>query len=289
MKSSKPELQSNDKLNEISIITTSNFPAFTKSTNTDDYFFFKNFQVIKYGSSKQILGKGAFGEVCLVKHKKDSRNYAMKMIEKKKVFNMNLIKEEISIHLSLDHPNIIKLYSFSETRDYFYLVMEHAERGSLYSEIKMTGGVTEEIARDYFIQVIHAISYLHSLGLAHRDIKPENLLLDKKKKIKLCDFGGAAKIEEGEERKTFFGTYEYMAPEVIEGNNYNKSVDIWALGILLYELLHGYSPFRILERKDNMKEYYQIYENIILTDDVIINNNLSEEVSHLIRSKFTIY
>ena len=235
-----------DKLdNDMSVLTLTNLPAFTKSSNQDDYFYYKNFQIIKIGSTRQILGKGAFGEVNLVKNKKDGKVFAMKIIEKKKVHNMKIIKEEISIHLCLDNPNIIKLYSFSETNDYFYLLMEHAEKGNLYNEIKMSGGLSEEVSREYFIQVIHGISYLHSLGLAHRDIKPENLLLDKKKNIKICDFGGTAKIEEGEERKTFFGTYEYMAPEVIEGSNYNKGVDIWALGILLFELLHGHSPFRV--------------------------------------------
>lgn len=271
---------------DLSTITISTFPAFTKSSNPDDYFFYKNFQILKTGQVKNILGKGAFGEVNLVKNKKDNRLFAMKIIDKKKLKEIKLIKDEISVHICLDHMNIIKLYSFSETKDFFYLVMEYAEKGSLYTEIKRSKGIKEDKARDYFIQVIHAINYIHDLGIVHRDIKPENLLLNNKNQVKLCDFGGVIKIEDGEERQTFFGTYEYMAPEIIDGTKYNNSVDIWALGILLYEMLHGYSPFRVTERKENMKEYYQIYENIVLTEELYIKEDLSEEVCHLIKSKY---
>lgn len=219
------------------------------NSDPENYFYFKNFQIVKAGASRMILGKGAFAEVFLVKHRKDGKQYAMKKVEKRKLQNLNIIKEEINIHFGLDHENIIKLYSFTETNEFFYLIMEYAEKGNLYNEIRRKKGLREEVCRDYFIQVISAVSYLHSMGLAHRDIKPENLLLDAHKNIKVCDFGGAVKIEDGKERNTFFGTYEYMAPEVIEGNKYNCSVDIWALGILLYECLHGHSPFRV--RKKN--------------------------------------
>ena len=255
-----------------------------KATKIEDYYYFKNFQIVKIGSMRQVLGKGAFAEVVLVKNKQDGKHFAMKIIEKKKVEKINIIKDEIDIHLSLTHPNIIKLYSFSETTDYFYLVMEYAEKGNVYNEIRVNNGIEEGLCREYFVQVIAAISYLHKLGYAHRDIKPENLLLEKSGNVKVCDFGGAVRIENGNQRTTFFGTYEYMAPEIIEGGNYDRSVDIWALGILLYEMLHGYSPFRVLERKENMREYYQIYENIVLTEELTVNDNLSDEVTHLIRN-----
>lgn len=230
--------------NDINILKKRIHPSANKDPN--DYFYYKNFQVTKVGNQRQILGRGAFADVCLVKSKRDGKHYAMKIVEKKKLQFSNLIKEEINIHFSLKHNNIIKLFSFSETTEYFYLIMDFASKGTLYNKIKQQKGIEENECRDYFIQVINAISYMHKQGLAHRDIKPENLLIDGDNNIKLCDFGGAVKIEEGKERSTFFGTYEYMAPEVIEGNNYNCSVDIWALGILLYESLHGYSPFRVM-------------------------------------------
>lgn len=109
----------------------------------------------------------------------------------------------------------------------------------------------ERTAFKYFIQTAAAIYFLHSKELVHRDIKPENLLLDDKNNIKLCDFGWCVQIYDDEPRNTFCGTYEYMAPEVINEDYYDKSIDLWSLGILLYELLHGYSPFRVSQLSDN--------------------------------------
>ena len=93
------------------------------------------------------------------------------------------------------------------------------------------------------------MKYIHSKGIVHRDIKPENILLDKNTDVKLCDFGWSAL--QADIWKTFCGTYEYMAPEIFENFTYNYSVDIWSLGILLYELFHGHSPFyKFLEHID---------------------------------------
>lgn len=268
-----------DNCGDINIETNYNY-----AKSQENYFYFKNFQIVKVGNNRVSLGKGAYAEVLHVKSKIDGKSYAMKKIEKKKLINKKIIYDEISIHFNFDNNNIIKLYSYSETTEFFYLIMELAENGNLYNIIKTNNGIDEETCRNYFIQVINGISYIHEFEYAHRDIKPENLLLDKNSTIKICDFGGTVKINTGQERKTFFGTYEYMAPEIIEGQNYDKSVDIWALGILLYEMLHGYSPFRIIEKKDNMKEYFQIYENILLTDDLNVAESISDEASHLIKN-----
>jgi serine/threonine protein kinase len=95
----------------------------------------------------------------------------------------------------------------------------------------------------YFIQVTAAVQFLHSIGLAHRDIKPENILLDEDRNVKLCDFGWCVDVSKGE-RMTFCGTYEYMAPEIVDEKYYDYSIDVWSLGVLLYEMIHGFSPFR---------------------------------------------
>lgn len=96
------------------------------------------------------------------------------------------------------------------------------------------------------------------MGILHRDLKPENILLDEFCNVKLSDFGWAAKLKEGQERRTFCGTYEYMAPEIFEGDDYDFAIDVWALGILLYELLHGHSPF-------SSTSVFKVYKNIIKT------------------------
>ena len=250
-----------------------------------DFYNYKNFSVVKLSNGRKVLGKGGSAEVCLVKHSIDGKFYAMKIIDKKKKNLKDLITHEINIHLKLINKHIIRLYSASETNDYFYLSLEYAENGNLFSEIKKNGKLSEKASRKYFLQCLEALIYLHSNGLVHRDIKPENLLLDKDMNIKVSDFGGTCYIKEDEERKTFFGTFEYMAPEIIEGGKYNASVDIWAMGILLYEMLHGYSPYRVIEKKEHIKMQYQIYENIFL-DDIKFDKNLTEAAIDLIKSNF---
>ena len=153
---------------------------------------------------------------------------------------------EIDIHRRIIHENIIQLYSYHETDTHLFLINEYAPKGSLYQLIRRNKGMDERTAFKYFIQTAAAIYFLHSNELVHRDIKPENLLLDENNNIKLCDFGWCVQIFDDEPRKTFCGTYEYMAPEIIKEEYYDKSIDIWSLGILLYELLLGYSPFRVL-------------------------------------------
>ena len=142
--------------------------------------------------------------------------------------------------------------------------MEHAEKGSLFSIMKQKGPFNENDARKYFIQVISAVHFLHRNNVIHRDIKPENILLNNDDEIKLCDFGWANYVESDITRSTFCGTLEYMSPEILGKEEYTKEIDIWALGVLLYELVHGYSPF-IIKDNDNrnvMIEYKDILENI---------------------------
>lgn len=157
--------------------------------------------------------------------------------------------------------------------------MEIAQNGTIFTKIKETKGVSEEEAFEIFIQVCSAIHFLHSLHLVHRDLKPENLLFAEENKVKLCDFGWCAEIQSGE-RETFCGTYEYMAPEIIKEKPYNTSIDIWSLGILLYELIHGYSPFRAVKGKDD--SHKEIFKNIIKCE-FKIEKQISAECADLIK------
>ena len=117
----------------------------------------------------------------------------------------------------------------------------------------------EKTAFHYFIQTCSAIQYLHSIDLVHRDLKPENLLIDELNNVKLCDFGWCVKLDENP-RNTFCGTYEYMAPEVVKEEPYSKAIDVWSIGVLLYELLHGYSPFRARSKGPDLHK--EIFNNI---------------------------
>jgi serine/threonine protein kinase len=233
------------------------------------------------------LGSGSFGRVYLIKHKINNEEYAQKVIEKKKLIQMygkvDIIKNEISIHSKLLHENIIRLYNVYEDESKISFIMEYAKNGNLYellSKQENKKGFDEQRAFDYFIQIVNAVYYLHQNNIIHRDIKPENILIGKKGLLKLCDFGWAKELNL-ENRSTFCGTVEYMAPEIVGSENYDYSVDIWSLGILLYELLFGHSPFKAKNMKSvilNIKSHDLTYDKPITPEckDIIkriLNSN----------------
>ena len=251
-----------------------------------------NFEyVTDYSKEAITIGRGGYGKLYLAKNKKDNKEYAIKYVSKKKMKSLgvepSIIKREIDIHIRITHPRIIKLYSYLEDRQNFYLAMEYAPNGNLYQLIQQKKGMCEDEAFYYFIQVASAIHFLHINGYAHRDIKPENILIDKNGGIKLCDFGWCVNVAKGE-RITFCGTYEYMAPEMINDEFYDMGIDIWSLGVLLYEMIHGYSPFRahyfVKDAKSAMTEIFINIKN----NNYTINKEISEECIDLIDKLLTI-
>ena len=194
----------------------------------------------------------------------------------------DFIIREIHIHRRLIHDNVVRLYSHYEDSNYFYLIMDYVEKGTLYHVIKFNNGLDERQVFKYFIQVVTACNFLHENNLIHRDLKPENLLLDENGIVKICDFGWCVELKVGN-RVTFCGTFEYMAPELVKELPYNQAVDVWSLGVLLYELIHGYSPFGIKEQQNN-DDYSEIFKNI-LKNNLEIDQRLSQNCTDLIRSK----
>jgi len=196
----------------------------------------------------KIIGSGAFGDVYLVKNTLDGKLFAIKQLSREKVkengIDSEIVYREINTHFKLIHKNIARLFDYFEDNKAFYLIMEYVDNGTLFNKIQKTNGMPEEKALKYFVQVSAAIFFLHENQLIHRDIKPENCLIDKSDNVKLCDFGWTVEISKGE-RITFCGTYEYMAPEIIKEIPYNHMIDVWSLGVLLYELIHSFSPFRV--------------------------------------------
>lgn len=120
-----------------------------------------------------------------------------------------------------------------------YLLLEYAANGSLFFYIHSINGLPEMLALRFFYQTALAVQYLHDNKLIHRDIKPENILLDEHFNVKLCDFGWSCYLEDDDCRTSVCGTYEYMSPEILYAGAHTGKVDIWCLGILLYEMLHG--------------------------------------------------
>ena len=195
------------------------------------------------------LGDGAFGQVWRIKHKKTSKLYACKQVAKDRVVKMlDQFRREVQIMYELSHQHIVHLYHHFEDNKYFYLVMELAEGGNLFQKLTSEKFFIEKIAFQYFYQILQAIEYLHSHSPAiiHRDIKPENILLSKSGALKLTDFGWSNYYshEQGVPRYTMCGTYEYLAPEMVKESGHTPSIDIWCLGILLYEMLCGCTPFK---------------------------------------------
>jgi len=277
----------NSRRNSGSISTFLKKGEVLKEIKFENYHNFENFEKLKSGNKTHILGIGAFGEVYLVRHKKDGKCFAVKQMNKSRILNtgatLEIIRREIDIHCRLIHENIIRLFSYYEDAISFYLLMEYANSGSLFKRIRKNKGLDEKTAFKYFIQTAAAIYFVHENNLIHRDIKPENLLLDENDNIKLCDFGWCIELEIGN-RNTVCGTPEYMAPEIIREMPYDKSIDIWSLGVLLYELLHGYSPFRACEGNGG-QDNTQVMRNILKHDFRIEINELSRSCSDLISSK----
>ena len=200
----------------------------------------------KYEITNKILGTGSYGEVKLIKNKSTFELFALKLIDKKSLEEEKtpheLILREISVHKTLSHPNIIKLIESFEDTQKLYIILEYAEGGNLFELIKQNGKLPESQARSIQYQSVLAVQYLTENSIVHRDIKPENILIGEEGSIKLCDFGWCVKGQEL--RSTFCGTIDYMAPEMIKNQKHSYEVDVWALGVLLYEMLHGYPPFR---------------------------------------------
>ena len=241
---------------------------FKEKINFNEKYAYENFTKVIEDIFPKQLGSGSFGRVYLVSHNESKKLFALKVIDKRKLMvsygKLDIIYNEINIHSKLSHENIIKLYNVHEDNENINIIMEYAENGNLFELIsKEKNGLEESKAFDYFIQVVNAVYYLHNNNIIHRDIKPENILIGNDNKIKLCDFGWAKELTL-ENRSTFCGTVEYMAPEIVGSENYDYSVDIWSLGILLYELLFGHSPFKANTTKNvilNIKTHELTYDD----------------------------
>ena len=246
--------QSKDQTEQYSFITPG---IFTDKCIYSKEYDIKNFSKVYDGFIPVELGTGAFARVYLVTHNITRKKFALKVINKHKLIqtygNCQLIENEIEIHSKLNHPNIIRLYNVSETEEEINILLEYAENGNLYSLIKKENGLSENRAFNYFIQIVNAVYFLHQNNIIHRDIKPENILIGENDKVKLCDFGWAKELTLNN-RSTFCGTVEYMAPEIVGSELYDCSVDVWSLGILLYELLMGHSPFKSEKEKNTMRK-----------------------------------
>jgi len=203
-----------------------------------------------YDIKQKVLGEGASGVVCI--GEKNGVQYAIKKIRKDKIKSFKPFISEAEISLQLKHENIITYYEIFEDSEYISYVMDLGEGGDLFDFIVgcPLGHLPADIVIDLLIQIFGVVDYLHSVkGIVHRDLKPENFMIKinvyNKPQIKLIDFGFATYIpKNGEKLREYLGTREYAAPEILEETGYREKVDEWAIGVIMYNMLTGFEPFK---------------------------------------------
>lgn len=238
----------------------------------------------------QTLGTGSFGRVHLVRSNHNGRFYALKALKKRIIVKLKQVEHTNDERLMLSvisHPFLIRMWgTFQDSRQVF-MVMDFIEGGELFSLLRKSQRFPNPVAKFYAAEVCLALEYLHNKDIIYRDLKPENILLDKNGHIKLTDFGFAKYVPDV--TYTLCGTPDYIAPEVVGTKPYNKSVDWWSFGILIYEMLAGHTPFY---DSNAMKTYENILNAKLrfppfFNDDVkdllmgLINRDLSQRLGNL--------
>ncbi|XP_062847510.1 SNF-related serine/threonine-protein kinase [Trichomycterus rosablanca] len=197
----------------------------------------------------KTLGRGHFAVVKLARHVFTGEKVAVKVIDKTKLDTVATghLFQEVRCMKLVQHPNIVRLYEVIDTQTKLYLILELGDGGDMFDYImKHEEGLTEELAKKYFAQIVHAISYCHRLHVVHRDLKPENVVFfEKQGLVKLTDFGFSNKFQPGKKLTTSCGSLAYSAPEILLGDEYDApAVDIWSLGVILFMLVCGQPPFQ---------------------------------------------
>ena len=213
---------------------------------------------------KQTIGEGTFSKVKLGINMFTGQKVAIKILDKLKLIEeegIERVLREIKISSELNHPNIIKIHKILEDDKYYLVVMEYCEEGELFNYIVKKNRLSEKESSFFYYQLINAVEYLHSKGIAHRDLKPENILLGENHLIKLIDFGLSNYFDDNKLLITPCGSPCYASPEMIRGEEYNgANNDIWATGIILFAMLCGYLPF---ENEENSKNNNLLFKKIL--------------------------
>ena len=210
-------------------------------------------------TSIKLIGKGSYGNVFLVRYKRNNKIYAMKVLNKSLLREQNQennTKSERNLMIQISCPFIVNI-KFAFQNDFkLFLVQEFLQGGDLFFHIHTQPKFSNEKTKFYVTELVIAIEFLHKNNMLYRDLKPENILIDANGHIKLTDFGLSKILSNSEKTYTICGTVQYLAPEILYGEGYNKAVDWWSLGCIMYEMLTGKLPFKQLKNgKLNIEVY----------------------------------
>uniref|UniRef100_A0A8C1CDL9 Protein kinase C n=2 Tax=Cyprinus carpio TaxID=7962 RepID=A0A8C1CDL9_CYPCA len=235
----------------------------------------------------RVIGRGSYAKVLLVRLKKNEQIYAMKVVKKELVHDDEDIDwvqtEKHVFEQASTNPFLVGLHSCFQTESRLFLVIDYVNGGDLMFHMQKQRKLPEEHARFYAAEICIALNFLHEKGIIYRDLKLDNVLLDQDGHIKITDYGMCKEgIRPGDTTSTFCGTPNYIAPEILRGEDYGFSVDWWALGVLMFEMMAGRSPFDIITDNPDMNTEEYLFQ-VILEKPIRIPRSLSVKAASVLK------
>jgi len=227
------------------------------------------------------LGRGKFGSVYLAREKQTKYIVALKVLKKSQLLKSGVehqLRREIEIQSHLLHNNILRMFGYFYDAKRIYLILEYSPGGELYKKLTSKGRFSEKVSARYVLDLSYALAYCHSKHVIHRDIKPENLLIGAHGEVKIADFGWSVHAPTSR-RNTLCGTLDYLPPEMVEGREHDEMVDVWTLGVLMYEFLVGSPPF---EAEGHSATYRRI-QRVDLKFPAEVTEDAQDLISRLLR------
>lgn len=229
------------------------------------------------------LGRGKFGKVYLAREKRTKYIVALKVLQKSQLLKAGVehqLRREIEIQCHLRHKHILRMYGYFYDSKRIYLMLEYSPAGELYKQLVSKGRFNERTTARYICDLSQALAYCHEKHVIHRDIKPENLLVGHNGEIKIADFGWSVHAPNSR-RNTLCGTLDYLPPEMVEGHDHDEMVDVWSLGVLMYEFLVGSPPF---EAEGHQATYRRICRvDIRWPTNPVLSEDAKDLISRLLK------